>query len=58
MTSRLTALAALFAVLATATLTFAASDLQASGAASKRQIPVVQLPRVEIVGHRVSNTTN
>jgi len=58
MTSRLTALAALFAVLATATLTFAASAMHDGSAAATKQVRVVQLERVVIVGHRLPKASN
>ncbi len=57
MISRLTASAALFAILATATLTFAAESQQ-HFAAARRDIglaapmQIIQLPTVNIVGHR------
>jgi hypothetical protein len=50
MISRLTASAALFAILATATLTFAAETQQQRAAVAPMQ--VIQLPMVTIVGHR------
>jgi hypothetical protein len=53
MISRLTASAALFAILATATLTFAAESQQHRVAARSVPMEVVQLPTVTIVGHRV-----
>ena len=49
MISRLTAFAATFAVLAAATLTFATA---ASRAPQAKQVRVVQLETVTIVGHR------
>jgi len=59
MISRLTFAAAVFAVLATATLTFAAESHQQQRAESARSNPVVAastdivvLPRVEVIGHR------
>jgi hypothetical protein len=57
MISRLTAAAALFAILGAATLTFAAetqhrraADLEVAATAPTE---IVMLPRVEVVGHRV-----
>jgi hypothetical protein len=58
MISRLTACAALFAVLATATLTFAAETQQERAAAARSDaaaiapMQIIQLPTVTIVGHR------
>lgn len=59
MISRLTFAAAVFAVLATATLTFAADSHQQQRADASRSAPVVAvttdivvLPRVEVIGHR------
>ena len=54
MISRLTAFAATFAVLAAATLTFATAAQQpaASRASPAKQVRVVQLETVTIVGHR------
>ena len=54
MISRLTAFAATFAVLATATLTFATAAQQpaASRASQAKQVRVVQLETVTIIGHR------
>ena len=60
MISRLTAFAALFAVLATATLTFAATAQQsvaAAPAAVAKQVRVVQLERVVIVSRRLPANT-
>ena len=60
MTSRLTAFAAAFAVLAALTLTFAAGAQQpaaASRAAQAKQVQVVQLATVVVVGHRSSLAT-
>ncbi len=57
MISRLTALAATFAVLATATLAFAASAPQrdaSARAASAQPMKVIQLERVVITGKRVA----
>jgi hypothetical protein len=53
MISRLSACATLFAVLATSTLAFAASSTVARRA-EVREMPVVQLPAVEIVVKRRS----
>jgi hypothetical protein len=54
MISRLTAFAATFAVLAAATLTFAAGAQQpaASGAPQAKQVRIVQLDPVVVIGHR------
>ena len=54
MISRLTAFATTFAVLATATLTLATAAQQpaASRASQAKQVRVVQLETVTIVGHR------
>ena len=54
MISRLTAFAATFAVLATATLTFATAAQQpaASRASQAKQVRVVQLETVTIISHR------
>jgi hypothetical protein len=58
MISRLTASAALFAILATATLTFAAETQQQRFAAAHKDvaiaapIEIIQLPAVTIIGHR------
>jgi len=58
MISRLTAFAATFAVLATATLAFAASapshDASAVKAAATQPMKVVQFERVVVTGKRVS----
>jgi hypothetical protein len=55
MISRLTTFAALFAVLATASLSFAASAQHPSGAgvAAAKQVRVVQLERIVIVAKRL-----
>ena len=58
MTSRLTALAALFSVLATATLAFAASASQPAAAQAAPKVRVVQLERVEIIAHRLAQAPN
>ena len=54
MISRLTAFAATFAVLATATLTFATAAHQPSvtRASQAKQVRVVQLETVTVIGHR------
>jgi hypothetical protein len=58
MISRLTASAALFAILAAATLTFAAEVQQRHVATPQRTVTaaapseIIQLPRVEVIGHR------
>jgi hypothetical protein len=56
MISRLTASAALFAILGAATLTFAAEAQQHRVAAARQDIAapaeIIMLPRVEITGHR------
>ena len=56
MISRLTAYAALFAVLSAATITFASNGasqaLAAPAAAAAQAMPVVQLGRVEVIGRR------
>jgi hypothetical protein len=56
MISRLTTFAAIFAVLTTASIGFAASAQQQSfsNAAAARQLPVVQLETVVVTGHRVN----
>ena len=59
MISRLTASAALFAVLAAATLTFAAEAQQQRFTATRQDasavttMQVIQLPTVTVVGHRL-----
>jgi hypothetical protein len=57
MISRLTAAAALFAILGAATLTFAAETQQRHGptgleAGATAPTEIIQLPRVEVTGHR------
>jgi hypothetical protein len=58
MISRLTACAALFAILGAATLTFAAETQQHRGVAPRQAVAttapteIIELPRVEIIGHR------
>jgi hypothetical protein len=54
MISRLTAFAATFAVLAAATLTFATAAQQpaAGSAPQAKQVRVIQLETVTIIGHR------
>ena len=60
MISRLTISALVFAILGAATLTFAAEAQQQRAVASRHNMvqtptnPVVQLPRVEVIGHRAS----
>ena len=55
MISRLTACAACFAVVSAATITFAASGpARDEYVTPMSAIPVVQLPRVEITGHRAT----
>ncbi len=57
MISRLTATAALFAVITTATLSFAATSTQVrapAAAAAAAPLPVVQLEPVVIVGRRAA----
>jgi hypothetical protein len=56
MISRLSAFAAIFAVLATSTLAFAAST-SAARKAELRAMPVVQLPTVEIIVKRSTAST-
>ena len=55
MISRLTASAVLFAILATATVSFAAESQQHRAAAAREAaatMPVIELPAVMIIGHR------
>jgi hypothetical protein len=58
MISRLTISALVFAILGAATLTFAAEAQQQRHVASRHDVApattneVVQLPRVEVIGHR------
>ena len=56
MISRLTAFAAAFAVLATASIAFAASAQQHNigNAAAAKSMPVVQLETVVVTGHRAN----
>jgi len=55
MISRLTACAACFAVVSAATITFAASGPVRDGYVTPvSTVPAVQLPRVEITGHRAT----
>ncbi|HKX40016.1 MAG TPA: hypothetical protein VJO99_02590 [Burkholderiaceae bacterium] len=59
MISRLSAYAATFAVIATATIAFAASaqariDQQQQQQAAARAVPVVQLETVVVTGHRTA----
>jgi hypothetical protein len=61
MISRLTALAALFAVVTTATLAFAANttlDQTTAQTAATKAMPIYQLERVVITGKRVSKPNN
>ena len=61
MISRLTALAAVFSVLVTATLSFASSahhTAVSAPVAAVRHIPVYQLERVVIVAKRVNANTH
>ena len=61
MISRLTALAAVFSVLATATLTFASSAQRttvAAPVAAVKHVPVYQLERVVIVAKRTTTNTH
>jgi hypothetical protein len=55
MISRLTAYAAVFAVLSAATITFASNNAAQhapSARAETTAMPVIQLPRVEVIGRR------
>ena len=57
MFSRLTAFAAVFAVLSAATIAFAsntASQCSAAAHAEAAALPVVQLARVEVIGRRAA----
>ena len=54
MISRLTALAATFAVLATASLAFAAGSHPADTAGATKQVRVVQLERVLVTAKRTA----
>ncbi len=57
MISRLTASAAVFAVVAAATITFAADARTKSltePAAAVRPLPVVVMPTIEVTGHRAT----
>jgi hypothetical protein len=60
MISRLTAFAALFAVVTTATLAFAANSAsdQTAVQPADKAMPVYQLERVVITGKRVHSTKN
>ena len=60
MISRLTALAALFAVLAAASLSFAAGAQHTglSSASGAKQVQVVQLERVVVIGKRSELTAH
>jgi hypothetical protein len=56
MISRLTAYAAVFAVLSAATITFASNNAAQHGTSARAEsaaLPVIQLPRVEVIGRRV-----
>ena len=55
MISRLTAYAAVFAVASAATITFASNNVAQHAAAARTEsaaMPVIQLPRVEVIGRR------
>ena len=57
MISRLTACAAVFAVVAAATITFAADARTRSASeavAAVEPMPVVVMPKVEVIGHRIA----
>ena len=59
MISRLTAFAATFAVLATASIAFAASAqhehlANAANVANAKSLPVVQLETIVVIGHRAN----
>ena len=60
MISRLTISALVFAILGAATLTFAAEAQQHRAVASRHDVAhatsteIIQLPRVEVIGHRSS----
>jgi hypothetical protein len=59
MISRLTAAAAVFAILATTGLGFAAEAQQRPSqqrATATPALPTITLPRVEITGHRIART--
>ena len=61
MTSRLSALAALFAIVTTASLAYAANvvgQLPQARAEAGAPAQVVVLPRVEVVGHRDTLTAS
>jgi hypothetical protein len=60
MISRLTALAAVFAVVTTATLAFAATSAndQTAAQSTAKVMPVYQLERVVITGKRVHSAKN
>lgn len=53
MTSRLSAFAAVFAVLATAVIALAAAGTQVHAQAGVKSIPVVQLETVVVIGKRI-----
>ena len=55
MISRLTTCAAVFAVLSAATITFASNNAAHHGTTARAEtaaLPVIQLPRVEVIGRR------
>jgi len=54
MISRLTAFAATFAVLATASIAFAASTQHESNTAAAKPLPVVQFETIVVTGHRAT----
>ncbi len=61
MISRLTALAAVFSVLATATLTFASSaqhSAVSAPVAAAKHVPIYQLERVVITAKRINANTH
>ena len=58
MTSRLTAFAALFAIVSTATLAFAANSATSPSSVAKPQVRYVQLERVEVIAHRSTTAPN
>ena len=59
MISRLTAYAAIFAVLSAATITFAGTALQQTSStqvAAAAAMPVLTFERVEVIGRRAANS--
>ena len=54
MISRLSTFAAIFAVLATASIAFAANAQHASIAAAAKPLPVVQFETIVVTGHRAN----